>query len=92
MARQRSKAQNVSGCGYRRTMIIDCDSCVMRDIACSDCVVTTLLSFPLIEQNLEDSTSDLGCAVVSDETIDAISLLASRGIVRPMRYKRAVQG
>jgi hypothetical protein len=24
-------------------MIVDCDGCVMRDIACSDCVVTVLL-------------------------------------------------
>ena len=24
-------------------MIIDCNSCVMRDIACSECVVTSLL-------------------------------------------------
>ena len=24
-------------------MLIECDRCVMRDIACSDCVVTALL-------------------------------------------------
>ncbi len=27
-------------------MLIDCDSCVMRDIACGDCVVTVLLGAP----------------------------------------------
>jgi hypothetical protein len=27
-------------------MLIECDLCVMRDIACSDCVVTVLLSAP----------------------------------------------
>ncbi len=27
-------------------MLIDCDRCVMRDIACSDCVVTALLRLP----------------------------------------------
>jgi hypothetical protein len=27
-------------------MLIECDRCVMRDIACSDCVVTVLLSAP----------------------------------------------
>jgi hypothetical protein len=27
-------------------MLIECDRCVMRDVACSDCVVTVLLSEP----------------------------------------------
>jgi len=27
-------------------MLIECDRCVMRGIACSDCVVTALLSAP----------------------------------------------
>src|SRR4051812_44965863 len=27
-------------------MLIDCDRCVMRDLACSDCVVTVLLGPP----------------------------------------------
>ena len=27
-------------------MLIDCDRCVVRDIACSDCVVTALLRMP----------------------------------------------
>ena len=27
-------------------MLIECDRCVMRDIACSDCVVTALLRMP----------------------------------------------
>jgi hypothetical protein len=27
-------------------MLIECDRCVMRDIACSDCVVTALLAAP----------------------------------------------
>jgi hypothetical protein len=27
-------------------MLIDCERCVMRDIACSDCVVTALLRMP----------------------------------------------
>ena len=27
-------------------MLIDCDRCAVRDIACSDCVVTALLRMP----------------------------------------------
>lgn len=58
-------------------MIIDCDTCIMRDIACQDCVVTSLLA----------SQKD-----VSEKTVEAIELLSSRGIVPPMRFQRAIQG
>lgn len=62
-------------------MIINCETCIMRDIACSDCMVTSLLASP-------------GTVVpeVSQGTIEAIELLSSRGIIRPMRFQRAVQG
>jgi hypothetical protein len=58
-------------------MIIDCDTCVVRDIACQDCVVTFLLA------PAED---------VSEKTVEAIGLLSSRGIVPPMRFQKAVLG
>lgn len=58
-------------------MIIDCDTCIMRDIACQDCVVTSLLA-------PQDD--------VSEKTVEAIGLLSSRGIVPPIRFQRAVQG
>ena len=58
-------------------MIIDCDTCVVRDIACQDCVVTFLLA----------PAQD-----VSEKTVEAIGLLSSRGIVPPMRFQRAVLG
>jgi len=53
----------------------------MRDIACSDCVVSTLLAAP-----------GMDLPEVSKGTADAIELLSSRGIVRPIRFLRAVQG
>ena len=28
------------------TLIVDCDTCVMRDLACQDCVVSVLLGTP----------------------------------------------
>ncbi|MFZ2228662.1 MAG: hypothetical protein WA090_04485 [Candidatus Nanopelagicaceae bacterium] len=62
-------------------MLIDCDTCLMRDIACSDCVVSTLLATP---------GADL--PEVSPATAAAIELLSSRGIVPPMRFLRVVQG
>ena len=49
----------------------------MRDIACQDCVATSLLA------PKED---------VSEKTYEVIELLSSRGIVRPIRFQRAVQG
>lgn len=58
-------------------MIIDCDTCVVREIACQDCVVTFLLA------PAED---------VSEKTVAAIGLLSSRGIVPPMRFQRAILG
>lgn len=58
-------------------MIINCDTCIMRDIACQDCFVTSLL----VPQE-----------VVSDKTVAVIELLSSRGIVSPLRFQRAVHG
>jgi microcystin degradation protein MlrC len=58
-------------------MFINCDTCVMRDIACQDCFVTSLLA------PHED---------VSQRTVEAIELLSSRGIVRPIRFERVLQG
>jgi hypothetical protein len=58
----------------------------MRDIACSDCVVTSLLDSAPIQAGVEKRTE------VSEEAIEAISLLSSRGIVRPMRFSEAIHG
>jgi hypothetical protein len=49
----------------------------MRDIACQDCLVTSLLAPQ---------------ADVSERTVEAIELLSSRGIVRPIRFQGAAQG
>jgi hypothetical protein len=57
-----------------RDMIIDCDSCSLRDLACKDCVVSFFL-------NRDEPSLDL-----SNKTTDAIELLSSRGIVPPLRF------
>ena len=53
-------------------MIIDCDRCTMRDVACDDCVVNALLGAPA-----EVS--------VGEETAVALRNLADGGLVPPLR-------
>lgn len=55
-------------------MLIDCDRCEMRDIACDDCVINVLLGAP--------PEVDLG-----DETAAALRTLADGGLVPPLRHR-----
>jgi hypothetical protein len=55
-------------------MIIDCDRCEMRDIACDDCVVTVLLGEPVGEE-------------LEGETATALRVLADGGLVPPLRMR-----
>jgi hypothetical protein len=54
-------------------MIIDCDSCAVRDVACGDCVVTVLLGMPS------------GVVEVDDAEQAALGVLAEGGLVPPLR-------
>ncbi|MQA05573.1 MAG: hypothetical protein GEV07_23590 [Streptosporangiales bacterium] len=54
-------------------MLIDCDRCEMRDIACGDCVVTTLLG------------SVPGAVDIDDGERAALGVLAESGLVPPLR-------
>jgi hypothetical protein len=59
-------------------MIINCDSCVMREIACGDCVVSVLLNIkPAPGKNAELTNKDKA----------AINLLATAGLVPPLRFE-----
>ncbi len=51
-------------------MVIDCDGCQMRDLACEECVVSFLLGPP----------SDVGSAEQG-----ALAVLADGGLVPPLR-------
>nr|WP_308116768.1 hypothetical protein [Nocardioides sp. TRM66260-LWL] len=53
-------------------MRIDCDSCLMRDLLCHDCVVTALLG-PPPELSLD-----------ADEQ-RALAVLAAGGLIPPLR-------
>ena len=54
-------------------MIIDCDDCVMRDLACSDCVVSVLLG-------AGDQRAD-----VDDAERRALDVLADAALVPRLR-------
>lgn len=54
-------------------MLIDCDGCEMRDLACADCVVTFLLGAPP------------GGLDVDDEQRRALDVLADSGLVPRLR-------
>ena len=56
-------------------MIIDCDDCVMRNVACDDCVVTVLLGIPPVGE------------LPRDEQV-ALAALADGGLVPPLRMRR----
>jgi hypothetical protein len=58
-------------------MLIDCDNCEVRDIACGGCVVSTLLGGP--GQGLEVLEIDEG-------ERRALDVLADVGLIPPLRH------
>ena len=54
-------------------MLIDCDDCAMRDLACGDCVVTVLLDAPA------------SGAEVDEGERRALEVLADSGLVPRLR-------
>jgi hypothetical protein len=60
-------------------MLIDCDDCVMRDIACDDCVVTFLLDRPP------------GAVVFDVEEQRAIRTLQAAGLAPMTRFSPRTQ-
>lgn len=57
--------------GGMKNIKIDCNSCVMKDISCHDCVVTFLLDQPQI---------------LDKQEIKAFQVLANSGLVPPLRH------
>ncbi|MBV9594097.1 MAG: hypothetical protein JO147_09955 [Actinobacteria bacterium] len=54
-------------------MLIDCDTCVARDVACADCVVTMLLGPPGQPVELDEAERR------------AMGALAAGGLIAPLR-------
>ncbi len=61
------------------TTRIDCDTCLVRGLACHDCVVTVLLGPP----------PEL---TLGDEECAALDALAAGGLVPPLRLVTPVSG
>lgn len=57
-----------------RLMIIDCDTCIKKDIECSECVVSFFIGAP---QKTE----------ISPQMHTAITLLASREISKELKFE-----
>jgi hypothetical protein len=55
-------------------MIIDCDTCIKKDIECSDCVVSFFIGAP---QKTE----------ISPQMHTALTLLASREISKELKFE-----
>ncbi|HZQ36488.1 MAG TPA: hypothetical protein VFD32_11180 [Dehalococcoidia bacterium] len=60
-------------------MIIDCDRCEVRDVACDDCVVSVLLAAP--------PSVDRGDIEWGDDETGALRALAAGGLVPPVRMR-----
>ena len=60
-------------------MIIDCDTCAVRDLACGDCVVRVLLAGPGPLVRGPDVVE------LDDEHRGALDVLAGSGLVPPLR-------
>ena len=62
-------------------MLIDCERCEMRDIACADCVVTALLGPP--------SPADPAARVteIGEAERRALRVLADAKLVSPLRMQ-----
>lgn len=58
-------------------MIIDCESCTVRDVACGDCVVSVLLSITGPGRNAPD---------ISQGENLALEVLADHGLIPPLRF------
>jgi hypothetical protein len=73
-------------------MIITCESCAVRDIGCDDCILTFFISKVDAKTNGNADTKSESAAVaieIPDSTAEAIDLLSSRGIIRPLRFNSA---
>ena len=64
----------------REPLVIDCDCCVARGLACGDCVVSVLLGGP--PDGLELDSDEVG----------ALDALAGSGLVPPLRLVTAIDG
>ncbi|KAA0023109.1 hypothetical protein FOY51_11560 [Antrihabitans cavernicola] len=71
------------------TVIVDCNECAVRDIACRDCVVTVLLGEPTMRERTEVRPDPRRRVTrIDQEEQDAIDALADIGLVPRLRLVR----
>ncbi len=67
-------------------MLIDCDTCLMRDLACGDCVITVLLDPGRADPGrVRPGHAEPGLTELDGEDRAALAVLASSGLVPPLR-------
>lgn len=75
-------------------MLIECDRCAMRDIACDDCVVSVLLATPAVRAadgspavRAADGSPAVPAAAPDFDDAEQVALvaLADGGLVPPLR-------
>jgi hypothetical protein len=69
-------------------MIISCESCAVRDIGCEDCILTFFVSKVDAKVGAKNECEAIAIEI-PDTTAEAIDLLSSRGIIRPLRFNSA---
>ena len=57
-------------------MLIDCDSCLAKDIACDDCVISVIFKEGLVDE---------GPLNLDDDEAEALSTLAEAGLIPQLR-------
>ena len=57
-------------------MLIDCDSCLAKDIACDDCVISVIFKEGFVDE---------GPLNLDEDEADALSTLADAGLVPLLR-------
>lgn len=72
------------------TVIVDCNECVVRGAACTDCVVTVLLGLPGVggQSRASEAVNPRGISLEQDER-DAMEVLADVGLVPRLRLVTA---
>jgi hypothetical protein len=74
-------------------MLIDCERCVMRDVACADCVVTALLRLPgqHSQAGQAGQAGQFGRpAEIGEAERRALRVLADAKLVSPLRMREPV--
>ena len=71
-------------------MLIDCERCVMRDIACADCEVTALLRLPGRHGQMGEAGQLGRPAEIGEAERRALRVLADAKLVSPLRMRGPV--